>query len=902
MPHKPIFFFFVLFAIFVVHRPAHADSVRLPVTADIWLSDANAAERNSSMGAAPRLKLKFIQELAALRFDASAIAGREVKSARLFLRKTGEDKLRYLRISTVNQDWVEGHTEKPYGPADGATWFYADSNSKKSWAWPGSAFCDVIMTSGHSLASYAEIRREKDDWISVEVAPALVYAITAKDTDGLAIMDGGNLSLFNNSIYSHEQNASAPYLQVEVGDKINTKPAAPIFTTSPSRPDAHLSTGAMRITISADPAAICYRVTLNGQSVPRWQIPHPSANPTTIILDNLPPEKRYDVEVTTVSASGQSSPPTRHIEGSSNAAPPPPELDNPSKPELGDHGAKPPGVMILPPLVKISPETSLPLNNDLEPDFATVNSVWDGKTIQLAGAKGEYVDFQICALNQHPAITPNEIGSSASIMPPDAFELYSLHLAKNREKKLQPAYAIPLRPGEKSESPFVYVDFYIPKDALPGRYFGTLTIQTDHEINIPIEINVYNFTLPDKLTFWPELNAYSIPKNHLDYFRLAQQNRCVANFWHFEPRVHGQGAQMKVDWTDYDRDAGPLLSGDAFKSNHRAGIAAECMYLPYNDNWPTQLTKETYHYPGYWPHKGDDIKFLVEHSLTAPPIDKAFSPDYLAAYAAVEKQFAEHFKEKGWTQTEMQCFFGDKQTHRINYGSNHWWTTDEPSFLHDWLALQYFDRLWITGHPSAQFVTRADISRPHWQGNFLDNVTQVIYYGAGAASAPDQIHRIHQHERESPINVRFYGSCNPDNQSNLATVAWLLDAYLNGADGALPWQTLGKESALDDNDASAFGGNALLIPATRFNQPVVADLRLKALRDAEQLIEYLNLLAQKRHLNREQLQAMVAQHLSLKPAFAPANPTADTDSFIAPKAWQIAELKRALAKIIQDSI
>src|SRR5207237_4458270 len=130
--------------------------------------------------------------------------------------------------------------------------------------------------------------------------------------------------------------------------------------------------------------------------------------------------------------------------------------------------------------------------------------------------------------------------------------------------------------------------------------------------------------------------------------------------------------------------------------------------------------------------------------------------------------------------------------------------------------------------------------------------------------------------RDGHFKVRFYGSCNPDNQSNLVTVAWLLDAYLNGADGALPWQTIGSEKALDENDAGAFGGNALLVPAMRFDQNVVADLRLNAMRDGEQLIEYLHLLGQRRHLNREQLQAMVAPVLQLGASPATMNPTADT--------------------------
>src|SRR6266496_413581 len=174
MPHNLPKLFFVPLVLLVV-QSLHAESLRrLPVIADIWLSDATPAERNSSMGANPRLKLKSIQELAALRFDAAPLRGLEVKSARLFLRKASDDKIRYLRLSTINQDWVEGKGEKSYGLSDGANWFFADSNAKKPWAWPGSGFCDVIMTSGHSLASYAEKREEKDGWISVEVAQALV--------------------------------------------------------------------------------------------------------------------------------------------------------------------------------------------------------------------------------------------------------------------------------------------------------------------------------------------------------------------------------------------------------------------------------------------------------------------------------------------------------------------------------------------------------------------------------------------------------------------------------------------------------------------------------------------------------------------------------------------------------
>ena len=894
---------FVLLAGLAVNA-SHAEVIRLAATADIWLSDAVPAERNTSMGANPRMKLKGIQEMAAMRFDASAIAGREVKGARLFLKKSGDEKMRYLRISTVNQDWVEGKSEQSYGPADGATWFYADAASKKSWAWTGSGFCDVIMASGHSLASYSEKREERDGWMSFEVLPDLIYAMIAKDTDGLAIQEGGNLDLHNNFVFSRESKGSGSYLEIEIGGKLDDVPVAPKATAASAPQDAHLTAGAMTIEIDPMADAFCYRVTLNGQPVPRWRVPHPATrggtgvSPVSILLDDLAPNKQYSIELTAVARSGYPSATTRLTATSSPVLPAPPAL-NPAQPS-SDTKIEAHKFFILPPLIKISPQTLHPQNDDLDRNFAAANSVWNGQSATLDGARNEIVSFQIIVPNDQPTIAATPLKNQAGEeIATSNLDLYSLHLSRNKDKNLQPAYAIPLSQNQKSPSPFVHVDIYIPKDAKPGRYTGSLTL--NGSLNVPVELQVYDFALPDQLCFWPELNAYSIPKNHLDYFRLAHDHRCVANFWHFEPRVRGQGGQIRADWEQYDREAGPLFSGEAFKQTRRGAIPIECMYLPYNDNWPTNLTKETYHYNGYWPHRGEDKKFLVEHSLTAPPIDQAFSADYLAAYHAVERQFIDHFKERNWTGTEMQCYFGGKQSHRINFGSNHWWTTDEPSFLHDWLALQYFDRLWCDARGGAsvnQWPTRADISRPHWQGDFLDGVTQVIYYGAGGSSSPAMVHRIREHVRDGHFKVRFYGSCNPDNQSNLVTVAWLLDAYLNGADGALPWQTIGSEKALDDNDGGAFGGNALLVPATRFNQNVVADLRLKAMRDGEQLIEYLHLLAQRRHLNREQLLAMVSRLLPLGASPAAVNPTADTDRFATPKEWQIASLRRQLAELI----
>ena len=98
----------------------------------------------------------------------------------------------------------------------------------------------------------------------------------------------------------------------------------------------------------------------------------------------------------------------------------------------------------------------------------------------------------------------------------------------------------------------------------------------------------------------------------------------------------------------------------------------------------------------------------------------------------MQRQFIEHFKEKGYNRTEMQCFYGGKNTHRIDWGVNMWWTTDEPYHWDDWLALQFFCRLWAQGRGAADprlWAARGDISRPNWQGRVLAGVLDCVYIG-----------------------------------------------------------------------------------------------------------------------------------------------------------------------------
>ena len=896
----------MLLALAILMLSASGETVRLPATADAWLS-CFPGEEDYSAGKHPFFKLKSIQELAVIRFDASPAAGREVLSARLFLRRAGTDMLRYIRVSTVSGDWAEGTRRERLGPGDGATCNHADRAARRPWAWPGSQVCDVIMTSGNTLATWAERQELADGWLSVPLTPDLVYALVAGDTDGLAVMDGGTPAFHNNLVHSVQSSGSAPYIEAELGKPLDTIPMKPVVAAGPAPEQAHLDTGALRITIQPARDAFCWRLKLGGKPVPRWQVKHPAPNaPTTFTLDGLKPSARCELEVAAVSPGGKVSEPAKLAATASSALAEPPALGAFKPPA---RAAQPPStgqfrIRACPALVKVCPQTGETLCGD---------AVSGGEAIRLLGARGETLAVQLVVEN----LTGGELKNVkvAATIAVGQVEVFKNWYARNKDGKWQPAYCVPLAAGATFDIPdplrklpnqanqSLTLDIHVPKNARPGRHNGSVRVAVgDKSLTLPIELEVGDFELPDKLCFWPQLNTYDAPQGLHDYYRLAHGHRCVLFYRGWRPKLEGAGKDMRVLWDDYDREVGPLLSGEAFKGCRRPGVPVEALSLPFYDSWPTPLTKQTYNYQGYWPGKGDDARHIVAHYLTAPYIADALSQGYRDAFRAVQRQFIEHFRQKGWTQTEVQCLFVGKATHRTQYGVNMWWTTDEPYHWDDWLALQCFCRLWAEGRrpgEEKQWAVRADISRPEWQGRLLHGVVDTVYFGTGAFSSPAMVRRCQTLAREAPLDLRVYGSANPDNASNLGTAAWILHAFLHDATAALPWQAMGNDKALDVGD-QAVGGNALLAPGDRFGVPCVADLRLKAFREGQQLAEYLTLAGERHRLNREQLRAMVSRAVQITAGTAAGAGADNADALVFGKlnAWQLTELRRALAELI----
>ena len=148
-------------------------------------------------------------------------------------------------------------------------------------------------------------------------------------------------------------------------------------------------------------------------------------------------------------------------------------------------------------------------------------------------------------------------------------------------------------------------------------------------MRIPVTLQVWDFTLPDHLSFLPEMNCYGLPENERDYYRLAHRHRTVLNRLPYNQNGHMQegcaprwdSSRQTLDWSAWDRRFGPLLDGSAFADLPRPRVPVECFYLPLHENWPSSM--EGYYNGDYW-------------------ADRAFPESYRRAFVAAAREIATH--------------------------------------------------------------------------------------------------------------------------------------------------------------------------------------------------------------------------------------------------------------------
>ncbi|HZW31709.1 MAG TPA: hypothetical protein VFF52_13435, partial [Isosphaeraceae bacterium] len=630
-------------------------ALRLDVTRDTWVSNVGR-EIDGNNGGASRLKLKSIQEMSLVDVDAAPLRGRVIRSATLHVRKADKEPLRRVTVSGVGAEWFEG-SGSGYAIQPGGATFRHRRHPDLAWSIDGGDLCHVVLGNGGTTWQMADASApDPDGWQRVAVDARVLAARVAGLSSGFLLFDDTGsewsrsgetfaLRLFpNRFLYSREQNrASAPYFTVEPGPEDHQPPAAPSgLEGSPStRPGAEPGDPrAARELLPAGEAVVSwvtphdsgpagtlgFFVEVDGRAAPRELIPMAGAPGGRVEMHlrdlKRPPGATVNLAVRAVDGAGNLGPAARTRVRMSDRIPaplPPPESSSvparaPMPGNLPYLGAT--AVAIVDELDKVHPVTGELIPAQPE-GYLAANHLWDsaGRRITLHAARNEFVAFQVLLRLPGPApvgpIRPELVfdgpaGAAVQVQFGHYFPVDS------RSGPL-PDPIVPLTfpfpagaPRWKHQS--LHVEIYVPHRVPAGEYRGTLTLRTaaggasrgvrdPGPLRLSVSLRVWNFTLPDHLSFLTEMNCYGLPEDERDYYRLAHRHRTVLN------RVpYNQDGQMQdgcaprwdsrrlaLDWTDWDRRFGPLLDGSAFADLPRKGVPVECFYLPLHENWPSPM-------------------------------------------------------------------------------------------------------------------------------------------------------------------------------------------------------------------------------------------------------------------------------------------------------------------------
>jgi len=902
-------------------RGAAGPVIRLEVLRDTWVSSVDR-EVDGNNGKAPRLKLKSYQEMTLLDVDPQPLQGRLIRKAFLHVRLAGEERLHRVTVSGIGAAWFEG-TGSGYAVQPGGATFRHRRHPDLAWSLTGGDLCHVVLGQGGTNWRMADASPpDPQGWQTIPVDPAVMAARVAGLSYGFLVFDDTGTEwtrsgdhfqkrLFpNRFLYSRDQNAaSAPYFTVELGDR-DPAPPGPVRELKREPETEDLPAGQAIVSFLAPPASgktkiLGFEGTLNGREIPRELIPLAGNGRERLRIHlrhlGLGPGAEATLKLRAVDLAGNRGPETALTLQLSDRIPLPVQPSH--SPEVAPAGKSPfppngPIVGVIDELDKIDPRTG-----KVEPpqpaDYLWNNHLYRSPNgvIELHAARGEAVAFQV-VLRGEPGANP-----TVDFTEPAAQSI-AISLARPAlvPSPLGP-FPDPLVPWHEPPGMLdatarfrsLHVELQIPHPLPAGRYHGRLILQRTPEASIPIELEVWDFDLPDELSFIPEMNCYGLPDPELEYYRLAHRHRTVINRVPYSQR--GEVAtgcapsfnrrSHTLDWTNWDRRFGPLLDGSAFADLPRGKTPVEVFYLPLHENWPTPFDPN--YQGGYW-------------------ADQALPPAYFKAFATAARDLARHFQTRGWNRTLFECFLNNKN----NFKENGWsrgasiWILDEPADWQDFWALRTFARAFHEGVHQARIgpggprmVFRADISRPQWRRDALDGLLDVLVVSSSMRQYPELV--LDRKRRPGEI-VLEYGTTAPVEGSAYQPVAWCLDVFSRDADGVIPWQTIGTPESWKQADQLA-----LFYPPRGPADPHRAEtlaptpsIRLKAYRRGQQDVEYLNLWAQAHHFPRWMTRAIVVETLGAEGQPGPTGATGEDAGRINYNHIRPQKLQRLRSFLAQD--
>ncbi len=519
------------------------------------------------------------------------------------------------------------------------------------------------------------------------------------------------------------------------------------------------------------------------------------------------------------------------------------------------------------------------------------NWIYDGDTVRLKAARGEYISFQLIIsnnsaadlngikvemapfkskrgqLNQLPELFLEwaiEVKSTSTGYPrstlgvgwyPDA--LIPIESIQQDSAKVKGRWVYPFTlpdfnnriDGQRSQ--IIWVDQYVPfdaKNAEPGSYTATISVSIADKIEeIPVKLEVWNFAIPNENLFKASLQQEGFlsrmdEKHELEVYQLFKRNRVSLMDPTYSPVLNTtKDGNMEVDWKTFDARIEKYLTGKAFTADYGYdsgpgyGEPIETFALPF-DVFGKHGT------PG-WPDIG------------TPDVER--EPQNIYIYVDVIRKVRNHLMPMvNPGKTDLTAYLNG---------------LDESYFPEAWDRMVYYGDIFKTEYPESQF--RVD-------GAYNEEAMAIIGGSIDAWAAHTinyNIDEVRKYQKmgikdwlygpmlyESAVNSWVGSSTFIDlpliNDRAISWSCWKYGTYswLSWGIGAgwergwydpESWKDFYKEASEADAEFTyrQFNGNGSLIykpgMVPNVNQPCPS-IRLKTMRNGVQEYEYLRLLSE----------------------------------------------------------
>ena len=265
--------------------------------------------------------------------------------------------------------------------------------------------------------------------------------------------------------------------------------------------------------------------------------------------------------------------------------------------------------------------------------------------VALAAARNEYESFQVVVsglsnLTDVDVVTQDLRGPMGMTIPADNLHLYRVHYVDCKGDGWLPDSMVPWtdpwdskRIGGPYGAPFavesgtnaiVWVEIYVPEDAMPGDYQSSLEVTLGGKTiaTVPVTLTVWPVTLPKTTTL---LTYMELSRDTAKRHTLHELHRHRMDVWYIPYVGHGlawQDGQPVVKWNaEYDKLLDDYFSGRLFQD----GLPGKS-YLHTAQSWKIHRVMQ-----------GDSDKNRI----------------------AVLKQYEEHYKHKPWVK-QTAWFFIDE--------------------------------------------------------------------------------------------------------------------------------------------------------------------------------------------------------------------------------------------------